>query len=388
MPPPDQHNPDSRLTQPLAFRPGSQPPAAAPADPRLPERLGRYVIVEEIGTGGFARVFLAKDEELGREVAIKVPRRDRFRNAESLQKFGDEARTAARLRHPGIVAVFDVGTQDDIPFIVLEYIRGRTLFHLLQHEKLSWPSAAQMVAEIADALGHAHEQGFVHRDIKPQNILLDMEDRPHIADFGLAIRHREMIQDSRDVAGTTRFMAPEQVRAENHRIDARTDIWALGVVMYDMLTGHLPFEGSSPTEVIQQILYKDPVPPRQIDHLVPAELERICLRCLCRQMSERYRTAADLVDDVSEWLRFSGGGSGVSSSRRRPVVVGPPDAMVVPRGLRSYEQEDADFFLKLIPGPRDRDGLPVVLRFWKKHIEEREADRTFRVGVLYDCCRV
>jgi serine/threonine protein kinase len=150
-----------------------------------------------------------------------------------------------------------------------------------------------------------------------------------------------------------------------------------------MIAGRLPFPSFvSAGEVVREILYGVITPPRQINSAIPTELERICLRCLSRQMSERYRTASDLADDLSEWLRSAGGASD-SSSRKRPLAVEPPDAPVVPRGLRSFEQEDADFFLKLLPGPRDRHGLPTALRFWKRRIEEREAEHTFRVGMLW-----
>lgn len=348
----------------------------------LPTRIGRYAVRGSLGRGGFADVLLAHDEQLDRQIALKLPRRDRFQNESQLRAFVEEARTAARLQHPGIVTVFDVGFEGETPFIVLEYIRGRSLAHLLEHESLSSLAAAQLVAEVAEALAIAHEQGFVHRDIKPQNILLDTDDRPHIADFGLAVRHREQTNVSGDVAGTTHYMSPEQVRGENHRIDGRTDLWAVGVVFYRILTGRLPFTGSSPQEVFQQILYTDPAAPRQIDPNIPSELERICFRCLCQQMSGRYRQTSDLSDELSEWIRFTTGGSG-SSLRRRGTYIEPPDAPVIPRGLRAFTQEDRDFFLKLIPGPRDRDGLPTPIRFWKNLIEERESDETFTVGLLY-----
>lgn len=174
--------------------------------------------------------------------------------------------------------------------------------------------AASLTAEITEALAHAHEQGFIHRDIKPQNILLDHNDRPHIADFGLAIRHRDLSHVDPHIAGTTQYMSPEQIRGENHRLDCRTDIWAIGVTLYRMLTGRLPFTGSTNEEILQKILYTEPETPSRIDPAVPAELERICLRCLSPQMSGRYRTAAELEGELNEWLRFAAGESG--SSRR------------------------------------------------------------------------
>lgn len=363
--------------------PGSTKRHAAPACQDIfPSHIGRYTVLGRIGRGGFADVLLARDDQLHRQVALKLPRRDRFQNESQLQAFINEARTAARLQHPGIVTVFDVGYEGETPYIVLEYIRGRSLADLLDHESLSPLAAAQLVAAVAEALDHAHEQGFVHCDIKPQNILLDTNDRPHLADFGLAVRHRDQLNVSNDMAGTTHYMSPEQIRGENHRIDGRTDLWALGVVFYRILTGRLPCAGASVQEVFQKTLYTDPVAPRQIDATIPSELERICLRCLWRQMSGRYRTATELASELLEWIRFTTGGTDSSLNSRRPHIV-PPDAPVVPRGLRSFTQDDCDFFLKLIPGPRDRDGLPTPIRFWKNALEEREPEETFNVGLLY-----
>ena len=349
---------------------------------KLPATLGRYVAQTLLGSGGFADVFLAYDEKLDRQVALKIPRRDKFRSESQMKTFVEEARTAANLQHSGIVAVFDVGHEGQTPFIVLEYIRGRTLAHLLTHESLTPVAAARLIAEITEALAHAHEQGFVHRDIKPQNILLDNNDRPHIADFGLAIRHRDLNNVDPHIAGTTQYMSPEQIRGENHRLDCRTDIWALGVTLYRMLTGQLPFAGSTNEETLQKILYTEPEPPSRINLTVPAELERICLRCLSTQMSGRYRTAAELESELSEWLQFTAGESS-SSRRKRGLSIEPPSAPVIPRGLRAFTKDDWDFFLKLIPGPRDRGGLPASVRFWKDNIEEREPGATFNVGLLY-----
>ncbi len=346
-----------------------------------PQRVGRYGILQSLGRGGFADVFLARDEELDRLVALKVPRRDRFRDEEELAKFHDEARMVAQLQHPSIVTVHDVGRDGDTRFIVMEYIRGRTLLDFLKQEKLTCPRAARMLADIADAVAHADQHGFVHRDIKPQNILLDSDDHPHVADFGLALSSRDR-DVSFDVAGTTHYMAPEQVRGENHRIDGRTDVWALGVTLYLMLTGRLPFPGMR-NEAFRLILYSDPTPPCEIDPSIPTELERICLRCLCRQMSDRYRTAAELSHDLHVWFVSETGDTGFSTSTRRIPLIEPPEASVVPRGLRAFDGDDYDFFLQLVPGPRDRDGLPTTIGFWKKRIEDREAHSTFRVGLLY-----
>lgn len=361
-------------------------PSEIPASQPLPEKIGRFIVRSRLGMGGFADVFLALDEKLGRNVAIKMPRLDKWRSKAEIPLFVQEAQTSAKLDHPGIVKVYDVGTHDGRPYIVLEYIRGRSLAELLEEEPIATSKAVRLIIQVAEAITQAHDRGFVHRDIKPQNILLDVDDNPHIADFGLAVKLWE-VEDDMSLAGTTHYMAPEQVRGESHRIDLRTDIWAMGVVLYRMLTGKLPFTGSTRKEIYEGILYRLPVLPTELDSRIPKELERICLRCLSRQMSDRYPRAAELADDLREWQDLTGGGSGRSTgdtgSRRRALAfIPPPDAPVIPRGLRSFEPEDGDFFLRLLPGPRDRDGLPTSIRFWKGRIENRDNEQTFGIGVL------
>ncbi|MGN6547862.1 MAG: protein kinase domain-containing protein [Aureliella sp.] len=373
----DEHSADSPNA---AARDAAPPNATAP---EAPKRIGRYTVRELLGQGGFADVYLAIDEDLHRQVALKLPRSDKFRSHEELQLFLEEARTSAKLQHAGIVQVFDVGTHNDAPYIVLEYIRGRSLGQMLQEGPISQLTAVRLLIGMAEAIAHAHERGFVHRDIKPQNVLLDTSDQPHIADFGLAVKQWELQEGAGHVAGTSSYMAPEQVRGETHRIDARTDIWALGVVFYRMLTGELPFKGSTRYDIFREILFSDPVPPTERAPSVSTELQRICLRCLCRQMTDRYARATELATDLLDWLELATGNQGSGSGRRRLLAIEPPDAPVVPRGLRAFEREDGDFFLRLLPGPRDREGVPTSIRFWKNRIEERDSENTFRVGVLY-----
>ena len=357
---------------------------SARAVPSLPSQLdGRYTVQTELGEGGFGTVRLGYDEKLERAVALKIPRRDRFRNAQELESFTKEAKTIASLQHEGIVSVYDVGVHESTPFIVLEYIRGRSLAHWLVHESTSWLTSARFVKDVAMALAHAHDQGFIHRDIKPSNILLDNDDKVHVTDFGLAIKQSDLNAISEGFAGTIHYMAPEQVRGESHRIDGRTDIWALGVMFYQMLTKRLPFTGSTKRDLSQAILHRDPVPPTELDPSIPSELERICLRCMCRQMTDRYRRATELASDLDSFLRLETGDTDSALTRDRSLVMGSPDTLVVPRGLRSFERDDADFFLRLLPGPRDRDGLPISIRFWKSRIDERDVDETFAIGLLY-----
>ena len=351
-----------------------------------PERLGRYEVIRELGKGGFGTVYLARDGELSRPVAIKVPRRGFLRSSEQVEAFLAEARNAAGLCHPAIVAVHDVGRFEDFGvFVVFEYVEGRTLAELLDSERLTPSQIAALLIPIAEAAHHANRAGLVHRDLKPSNILIDAAGRPHITDFGLAIR--EDLQNLRvgEIAGTPHYMAPEQVRGETHRLDGRTDVWAVGVILYRALLDRHPFGGREYHEIFDEILQRDPKPPRQINDRIPRELERICLKCLSKRMADRHETAADLADDLRRWVTAEASTDAFSKTPNAidAVVKSDSIARIVPKGLRAFEVEDADFFAKLVPGPRDRDGVPEVIRAWKSRIEERDESRVFSVGLLY-----
>lgn len=352
----------------------------------MPTNFGRYEVIQILGQGGFGTVYLGRDSQLDRLVAIKVPNPETHRSQAALDAFLAEAKLVAVLRHSGIVNVFDYGTAGEVPYIVLEYIRGRTLADYLHQESPTFADTARMIHSIAVALNHAHVAGFIHRDLKPQNVLLDNEDLPHISDFGLALRYREEVANKRGAAGTPAYMAPEQAMGENHRIDERTDIWALGVMLYQMLCGKKPFGGGSDfAAIMNKILEGRVVEPSKILSTVPPELERICMRCLSRRMANRYRTARELADDLEIWLRTGASESAVPDGRT-PIlqpVSEPVPVQVIPRGLRAFESEDAEFFVDLLPGPHDRHGVPLSLRFWKDAIEPRDTDNAFRVGLLY-----
>ncbi|MCA8994592.1 MAG: protein kinase [Planctomycetaceae bacterium] len=261
-------------------------PRSDEPDPKVGTTLAsRYQIDELIGEGGHGKVYRGFDPELQRPVAIKLPN-DRRLNTSNLL---EEARKVARLRHPGIVTVYDVGQHEGEPFIVSDFVSGTTLCEAGPFTPIQ---AAGLIAEIAESLHAAHEQGFVHRDIKPANILIDQQGRPLLTDFGIATVSGET---QAQVAGTLPYMAPEQLGDESVKGDPRTDIWSLGVVLYELLTGKLPFDDSSPAKLIDQIRTHVPLPPRGINSDISPALEAVVLKCLAKAPEERYETAQQLA---------------------------------------------------------------------------------------------
>ncbi|MCP4786126.1 MAG: protein kinase [Fuerstiella sp.] len=386
-------------------------PDANGDDDEHPASVGRYRIEKMLGKGGFGNVYLAHDEQLHRPVAVKVPHAELMIQMGDAQAYLREARTVANLDHPGIVPVFDVGSNKEFPcYIVSKYIEGTDLARRLKESRLKCGEAAEVVAAVAEALHYAHKQGLVHRDVKPGNILIDNDNQPFVADFGLALQE-ENIGKGPKYAGTPAYMSPEQARGEGHRVDGRSDIFSLGVVLYEMLVGRRPFRGDTPAELFEQVTSYEAKPLRQYDEELPKELARICHKAMAKRASDRYSSAHDMAEDLRLFLAeralIQSGTSpvGVTPGESKTLAsstasssvdsVGIPSSSmnlgssdsqavrIVPKGLRSFDAHDADFFLELLPGPRDRNGLPDTLRFWKDHIEEIDSDNTFAVGLIY-----
>lgn len=275
--------------------------AAAPTWPAPPPvAIGRYPLRAKLGEGAFGTVYLAHDLDLDRQVAIKVPKLARGASARTIDSFLREARTAARLKHPGIVAIYDIGRgSDDSWYIVMEYVAGKSLRQILEVEKVPADRAAQILQQAAVAVHHAHKQGLVHRDLKPGNILVDDDGQVKIADFGLALHEDWQRSRAGERAGTRSYMSPEQIRGDVHRLDGRSDIWSLGVILYEMLTSRRPFAGT-PEQTEDEILHRQPKPLRQIDDAIPPELEAICLKCLAKGADQRYSSARDLTDALAD----------------------------------------------------------------------------------------
>jgi len=277
------------------------------AQPHLPHRadfvpqaiVQRYQIIEELGRGSFAVVYLAHDQELERNVAIKIPGNEKRASSQQLLRLLEEARAAARLRHPGIVAIYDVQPlADGGVFAVLEYVAGKTLRQWASSDSLTWQDVATLFADIADAVAYAHARGFIHRDLHPENIIIDEHGAPHILDFGLAIHEDDQATFAGERAGSLPYMSPEQVRGESHRLDGRSDIWAIGAMLYEALTGRRAFAGTFEEQVLDEILHRDLKPARQIRAEIPVQLERICRRCLSKKPEDRFSTAGDLANEL------------------------------------------------------------------------------------------
>lgn len=343
----------------------------------LPEWISHYLIEDILGEGAFGRVYLALDTRLDRRVALKIfdASADSEFRWEGLWR--REARVLAALDHPNIVPVFDAGQADSgESYIVSKYIEGETLAERLHRE--SCPvieEGVKILVSIARALQRAHDYQLVHRDVKPGNIMIDEFGHPYLIDFGLTLIQENLGRGPDCRLGTPPYMSPEQARGEANLVSGRSDVFSLGVILYEILTGKVPFDGDLEA-MLKGIEFGEFLPPSALNPEVPSELETLCLSALSRLPGDRPE-AAGSPSSFEKRLERS-----IAPVRKESGVQAQPE-LATPKGLHCFDEEDASFFLNLLPGPRDYTGLPISVARWKSRIEASEPDKTFRVGVVY-----
>jgi serine/threonine protein kinase len=290
--------------RPLTPRPTVSYAANPPPSEPVLRQFADYELLEELGRGGMGVVYRARQISLNRIVALKMVLRGDMASTADLARFRTEAEAAARLDHPGIVPVYEVGDFEGQPYFTMKYVAGTTLAHRLAEGPLTARETAQLLAPVARAIHYAHTRGVLHRDLKPSNILIDTEGRPHVSDFGLAKRVEAEINLtlSGAILGTPAHMAPEQAAGTRGKLGPTSDVYSLGTILYHMLTGRPPFQAASPVDTVLLVLEQDPLPPRLVNPRADRELEMIALKCLQKPQDLRYESAKLLADDLEAFL--------------------------------------------------------------------------------------
>src|SRR5213082_1324462 len=268
-------------------------------------QLGDYELLEEVGRGGQGVVFRARQKSLNRTVALKVISLGQWARKAHVKRFRLEAEAAARLEHPGIVPIHEVGERDGSCYFSMKFIEGGQLDEVARREPMPIRQAAELIAKVARTVHYAHEHGILHRDIKPGNILLDEKGEPHLTDFGLArlVESESSVTHTLDILGTPSYMAPEQAVGNNTAVSNATDVYGIGAVLYQLLTGHPPFAGGATYETIRLLLDTEPRQPRRLNPKIERDLTTICLKCLEKDPKRRYSSALALAEDLERWLK-------------------------------------------------------------------------------------
>lgn len=335
----------------------------------LPRELGDYELMREIGRGGMGAVYQARQKSLRRMVALKIIHGYALASSDQLRRFAAEAQAAANLRHANIVRVLDSGQVEGIPYLAMDFIEGQSLAQRLACEPLDRECAVRLLCAVARAVDYLHHQGIIHRDLKPSNILLDGEGQPIVTDFGLA----KLLSDDAHLtktgmaAGTPSYMAPEQAAGQSNRVTPACDIYSLGAVFYELLTGRPPFQAETAIDVLIQVLEREPPAPRQLDRSIPRTLSQICLKCLEKDPANRYPSAGALADDLERYLKgepveVSAGHPWLRLTRwtrREPALVSRLCVF-----LLFYGVESVNYYLLRRWGPDFHYPVTIVLAIW------------------------
>jgi serine/threonine-protein kinase len=267
--------------------------------------LGNHELLEEVGRGGQGVVFRARQKSLNRTVALKVISLGQWASKAHLKRFRREAEAAASLDHPSIVPIYEVGERDGSCYFSMKFVEGGQLDEVVKRAPMSIRQAAELIAKVARTVHYAHEHGILHRDIKPGNILLDQKGEPHLTDFGLArlVETESTVTRTLEMLGTPSYMAPEQAAGKNTQLTSATDVYGLGAVLYQLLTGQPPFAGGTTYETIRLLLETEPRPPRLLNPKIDRDLSTICLKCLEKDPKRRYSSALALAEDLEHWLK-------------------------------------------------------------------------------------